>query len=294
MVDFNLVMIATHQNELNIFKLIDSVNRNVKNIKVLLLVVSQECEISYQPTRDSSLSIVFINEVKMGLSKARNIALRYLSDKNISSEYIMFPDDDSSFDDFFFLNFFQILKTDKCYITPIFNEGSQDLYFGKRTPDGKILTPLDHQLIGSPNQIILYDKLKSKIIFDEKLGVGAIYGSSEDIDLFIKLFNTGEQFVFINNIYTYHPKKIAAYKNTKFAKIIKRFESYSNGFAYIIFKYRLYGFIPEYLIRTFGAFIVFTFKLQFKLAFAYLLQFFIRIKILITYFFNRNLYRINE
>jgi hypothetical protein len=47
----------------------------------------------------------FINELKMGLSKARNIALKYLLDNILSAEYIMFPDDDSSFDSVFFDNF---------------------------------------------------------------------------------------------------------------------------------------------------------------------------------------------
>ncbi|MGL2988117.1 hypothetical protein ACSVH5_11020 [Flavobacterium sp. RSSA_27] len=285
-------MATTHQDDLNVFKLIDSIDSNIENIEVLLVVVSQECEINYI-SKNPLLSMVFIQENKMGLSKARNIALKYLLEYNISAEYIMFPDDDSSFDENFFLNFPTVLNTNKCYITPIYNEGSKDLYFGKQTPNNNIIIPSDHQLIGSPNQIILYDKLKTQIFFNEKLGVGALYGSSEDMDLFIKIFNQGEEFVFTNDIYSYHPKKVAAYKNTEFKKIIKRFESYSSGFAYVIFKYRLFSFIPEYLIRTFGAFIVFLLKFQFKLAFAYFFQFFIRIKILLTFLFNRHLYETN-
>jgi hypothetical protein len=292
MKNYNLIMVTTHQDNLNIFKLIDSIERNLKNIKVLLVVVSQECEIQFIPKK-AEFSIVFIQENRMGLSKARNIALNYLKTNDISAEYIMFPDDDSSFDKNFFLHFCNVLNTKKCYITPIYKEGTKDLYFGKKTPNNKIIIPSDHQLIGSPNQIILYEKLKNIIFFNEKLGAGALYGSSEDLDLFIKIFNQGEEFVFTNVIYSFHPKKVAAYKNTEFKKIIKRFESYSSGFAYVIFKYRLFNFIPEYLIRTFGAFILFLFRLQFKLAFAYFIQFFIRIKILITFLFNRHLYQTN-
>lgn len=290
MKNFNLVMVTTHQDDLNIFKLIDSIDSNIENIAVLLVVVSQECEINYL-SNNRLLSVVFIQENTMGLSKARNIALKFLLSNNISSEYIMFPDDDSSFDGNFFLNFPALLNTNKCYITPIYNTDTRDLYFGKTRHDREVIFPADHQLIGSPNQIILFDKLKASLAFNEKLGVGALYGSSEDIDLFIKLFKQGEQFLFINNIYTYHPKKVAAYKKVTYKKIVNRFKSYSSGFAYIIFKYRLFGLIPEYLIRTFGAFIIFLFKLQFKLALAYLVQFFIRIKILITFLFNSNLYK---
>lgn len=293
MKEHNLILVTTHQNDDHILKLIDSISNNIVNIKILLVVISQECRIVYE-TKSPLLSIVFINELKMGLSKARNIALKYLLENNLSAEYIMFPDDDSSFDENFFLHFPTVLNTNKCYITPIYNEGTKDLYFGKQTPNNKIIIPSDHQLIGSPNQIILYNKLKNQIVFNEKLGVGALYGSSEDMDLFIKIFNQGEQFIFTNDIYSYHPKKVSAYKNTPFKKIIKRFESYSSGFVYVIFKYHLFSLIPEFLIRTFGAFIVFLLKFQFKLAFAYLLQFFIRIKILLGFLFNRHLYQTNE
>lgn len=293
MKDFDLIMITTHQDDLNIYKLINSIDSNIENLKVMLVVVSQKCKIAFI-SNNPLLSIVFFETDKMGLSKARNIALNYLLQNTISSEYIMFPDDDSSFDVNFFLNFPGLLNTNKCYITPIYNSGTKDLYFSKAPRDGKLILPSDHQLIGSPNQIILYDKLKENISFNEKLGVGALFGSSEDIDLFIKLFKQGEQFLFINNIYTYHPKKVAAYKKATFKNILKRFKSYSSGFAYIIFKYRLFGLIPEYLIRTFGAFIVFLFKFQFKLALAYLVQFFIRIKILVTFLFSSNLYKVKE
>ena len=161
MKDFDLIMITTHQNDLNIYKLINSIDSNIENLKVMLVVVSQKCKVALI-SKNPLLSIVFFETDKMGLSKARNIALNYLLQNNISSEYIMFPDDDSSFDVNFFLNFPRLLNTDKCYITPIYNTGTKDLYFDRAPRDDKQILPSDHQLIGSPNQIILYDKLKKK------------------------------------------------------------------------------------------------------------------------------------
>jgi hypothetical protein len=293
MKDFNLIMITTHQDDLNIYKLINSIDCNIENLKVMLIVISQKCKIEIR-SNNPMLSIIFFETGKMGLSKARNIGLNYLLANNISSEFIMFPDDDSSFDKLFFINFPRILNTNKCYITPIFNTGTKDLYFGKAYHNDKRISISDHQLIGSPNQIILYDKLKNNIFFNENLGAGALFGSSEDIDLFIKLFNKGEHFFFINSIYTYHPKKVSAYKAVSLNNILKRFKSYSYGFAYIIFEYRLFYLIPEYLIRTFAAFIVFFFKFQFKLSLAYLIQFFIRIKILLNFLFTRKFNKVND
>ena len=289
MTNYDITLVTTHQDTSEIFTLIESIEKSNKTISALLVIVSQESPITYE-SKNSNFSVEFINEKKMGLSKARNIALKYLIINSISSKYIMFPDDDSSFDSLFFENFGSKLNSNQCFITPIYNDGTKELYFGKPTFNGKVITPLDHQLIGSPNQIILYDKFKNQIAFDEKLGVGALYGSSEDVDLFLKLFEMGERFIFTNDIYTYHPKKTSAYNDLALSKIILRFKNYSLGFGYIIFKYKLFSLIPEYLIRTFGAFILFFCRLNFKLSFAYLIQFFIRIKILFMFLLNKNLY----
>ncbi len=288
MKDFNLIMVTTHQDDLNIFKLLDSIDNNVKNIRVLLVVVSQECKTIYK-SKNPLLDIAFIDEVKMGLSKARNIALKYLLQNSFSAEYIMFPDDDSSFDQDFFINFSTILNSNKCYITPIYNRGTKDLYFGKKTKENKLIKPIDHQLIGSPNQIILYNLLKQDIVFNEELGVGAQYGSSEDLDLFLNLYLKGNSFVFTNKLYNFHPKKVAAYKNVQLRDIIRRFRNYSSGFAFVIFKYKYFKLIPEYLIRTLVAFVVFAIKFNFKLSLAYLVQFFLRIQLLIHFFFYKSI-----
>lgn len=281
-------MVTTHQDDLNIYKLIDSIDSNIVNIEVLLIVVSQECTIIYE-TKNPLLTIVFIQESKTGLSKARNVALNFLSQNTISAEYIMFPDDDSSFDQEFFINFPAILNSNKCFIIPIYNEGTKDLYFGKRTKENKLIKPMNHQLIGSPNQIILYNLLKKDIVFNEELGVGAKYGSSEDLDLFLNLYLKGNSFVFTNKLYNFHPKKVAAYKNVPLQNIIKRFKNYSSGFASVIFKYKYFKLIPEYLIRTLVAFVVFAIKFNFKLSLAYLVQFFLRIQLLIHFFFYKSI-----
>lgn len=284
MKNFNIIMTTTHQDNFNVFKLIDSIDSNIKNIKVLLIVISQECEINYL-SNNPLLSIIFIKESKIGLSKARNIALKYLLNNTISAEYIMFPDDDSSFDNEFFNHFSDILGSNTCFITPIYNERTKDLYIGKESSDETLLTINNYNLIGSPNQIIEYQKYKEHIYFDEELGVGAKYGSSEDIDLFVRLNLAGAKFIYTDKIYSFHPKKTDIYRDKKLKFIVHRFKNYSSGFALLIFRYKLYRFIPSYLIRTFGAFIIFLIRLNFKLSLAYLLQFFVRVQLLLFFFF---------
>lgn len=276
---FKLVMVTTHQDDLNIFKLIDSIDINIKNIAVLLVVVSQECEINYT-SKSPLLSIVFINEIKMGLSKARNVALKYLLDNFISAEYIMFPDDDSSFDAIFFDNFSTILGSNKCYIGPIYNERTKDLYLGKSLEEGSWINEDKHSSIGSPNQIILYEKFKDHIFFNEQLGVGGKFGSCEDYDNFIRLNRIGATFFYISRIYSFHPakstKNLMSLKDTK-----KRYKSYSPGFVYIIKKYKKYKFIPIFLLRPLGGSFIKIFELDFKMANVYFSVFFFRMELLI-------------
>jgi hypothetical protein len=272
-------MVATHQSDLTIYNLLNSIDDNIINIELLLIVVSQDCSISYIPENEL-FSIIYLNEKKMGLSKARNIALDYLKNKNISSDYIMFPDDDSSFDKFFFINYTQVVDLENNFVTPIYNVNSKDLYIGKKGINKKQIKINDFKLIGSPNQIVLFEKYKENIYFDEELGVGSKYGSSEDLDFFIRLNKKGANFVYSDNIYSYHPKKTDFYQNKKLKDVILRFKNYSNGFALIIFRYKLYGFIFPFLTRSFAGFLFFLFKFNFKLSLAYLLQFFFRIQIL--------------
>ncbi len=102
-------MVSTHQSDLTIYNLLNSIDDNILNIELLLIVVSQNCCVSFIP-KNELFSIVFLNETNMGLSKARNIALDYIKKNNISSDYIMFPDDDSSFDKIFFTNFSKVVE----------------------------------------------------------------------------------------------------------------------------------------------------------------------------------------
>lgn len=279
-------MVSTHQSDLTIYNLLNSIDDNILNIELLLIVVSQNCCVSFIP-KNELFSIVFLNETNMGLSKARNIALDYIKKNNISSDYIMFPDDDSSFDKIFFTNFSKVVDLENNYVTPIYNVNSKDFYIGKNGINNKHIKVNDFKLIGSPNQIVLYDKFKEDIFFDEELGVGSKFGSSEDLDFFIRLNKKGAKFIYSDKIYSYHPKKTDFYQDKKLKDILSRFKNYSSGFALIIFRYRLYSFIYPYLSRTLAGFFYYLFKLNFKLSFAYLVQFFMRIQSLFHFNFNK-------
>jgi len=290
--NYSLIMITTHQNDVAISDLLKSVDENSKDLSILIVIVSQGIKVNFS-IKNSLLNLIFIDEAKISLSKARNIALNYVSQNNLSADYIMFPDDDSSFDAVFFENFKSIQSLGSNYITPIYNTGTKDVYLGKK-PNDTVVSIRDYNMVGSPNQIIQYSKFKDFIYFDEELGVGAKYGSSEDLDLFIRLNLAGAKFIYTDRIYTYHPKKTDVYKHKSLKEIVSRFRNYSSGFALLIFRYRLYSFIPTYIFRTFAAFLVFAVKLNFKLSLAYLIQFFVRIQLLWFFWLNNKKSNNNE
>ena len=178
----------------------------------------------------------------------------------------MFPYDDTIFDLYFFLNFKKAKITYTCFITPIYNEGSKVLYIGSLNKYEFKMKISDLSLVGSPNQIILYNKLKNELFFDESLGLGAKYGSSEDMDFYIRLLIKGEVFIYTNKLYTFHPKKVSNYYGKSLMDIIRRFRNYSYGYAFLITKYNLNFLIPNYLFRTLAASLYFLFKLKFKLS----------------------------
>jgi len=282
--NYNLLFISTHQDSFVIHKLIESVERNNTTLKVLLLIISQECKLSII-SKSPATKVVLLDEVKMGLSKARNIGLKYLKDNFISGDYIMFPDDDSSFDSVFFENFESILDSKKNYITPIFNNGSRNLYKGKLLNEHEVINADKHSVIRSPNQIILYNQNKDNIYFNESLGVGALFGSCEDYDLFIRLNRSNENFYFTSKLYSFHPSK-SEKNNASVKEIINRYKSYSPGFVFIIKKYKKYKFIPLFLFRPIGGFLKSLFKFNFKMSRVYSVIFIYRLRLLMK---NTNL-----
>lgn len=282
---FDLTMVVTYQNQNQIQNFLTTIKRN-SNIKLFVVLINQETAFKLNKN-DFNNSFITIDIKKIGLSKARNIGIEYLKENCIKSEYIMFPDDDSTFDDSFFLNFSKIISTKKNYLTPIYIEGTKNLYLGKKFEEGKQVNENNHSLIGSPNQIINFERNKKYIFFDEQLGVGTELGSCEDYDLFVRLCRNGNPYYFTSKLYSYHPPKINAYKGKTLNFILQRFKSYSKGFCFIIYKYQKFRFIPNYLFRSFIASVYYLIKLDFKLFLAYLVQFLLRLMLIIRFTFQR-------
>ncbi|WP_291051441.1 MULTISPECIES: hypothetical protein [unclassified Empedobacter] len=271
---YDLIFLTTHQNNNYIFELLNSINI-IEDFNLFVLILSQDVKLEIS---EYKFDIEVVEIGKMSLSKARNIGLKFLSKNNINSRYIMFPDDDSTFDISFFENFNNVTESGDNFIIPIYCKNSdKKLYLGKKLKEGELLNYKNHYMIGSPNQIINYERNVISINFDEKLGVGAVYGSCEDFDLFIRLNNKGEKFYYSSILYNYHPEKMNSFRNLDSNSIYNRITSYSLGFIYILEKYKLFSLLPYFFIRPILASFFYLLKLNFKLFWVYFRLLFFRV-----------------
>ena len=282
--NYNLIFVTTCVNNDHIGNLINSI-ASKSEVKLLVVVVNQGGFKLDFTNCSFDIEVLKTNQT-VSLSKARNIALKHLAEHNVDSEYIMFPDDDTTFDDLFFSNLPSIYESGSCFITPIFVEGSKKYYLGKPLEENLRINRGQHSLVGSPNQIILYRRFKEYVYFNEELGVGAKYGSSEDLDIFLRLNKAGAVYKFTNKLYSYHPDKTSKY-NIPLSKLLKRFLGYGKGFAFIIFKYNFYHLIPLFLVKPVGASVIFMLRGRFKLATAYAALFFIRVYLIFLFAFKK-------
>ena len=278
---FDLVMISTFIHDEYISFLLNSIEANNDKISIKLILVKQG-DFPYRiPKLDGSLLYIEMIETGLiGLSAARNIALDYIIACGYSSRLVMFPDDDTTFDEVFFNNFCQVTLSHSNYLMPI-KDSPTSFYKRFDIPDGKLLKKSDFIYVGSPNMLIDFQLFKENIRFDENLGVGSRYGSCEDVDFFLKT-NSILEFKFTSELYNFHPRKVDRYNAMAFKEILKRFKGYSSGYIYTMLKYNFKIYLLSMLFRTVAASFIFFLRLKFRLSFAYFLQFFIRIHLMIV------------
>lgn len=151
------------------------------------------------------IEIKYIHCKEKGLSLGRNIGLKY-----VSGEIVAFPDDDCEYS-------FNLLSQ----INKRFNENVVDIITFKSIDklsrnDSNSKWKKENQKITVKNfsntaiSYTIFIKYKNiiDIKFDEKLGVGATFGSSEESDLLLSLISKGYQGVYFSDLYAFHPIKL--------------------------------------------------------------------------------------
>ncbi|MGL4865766.1 MAG: glycosyltransferase [Cetobacterium sp.] len=172
--------------------------------KIEVILVDQNKEINLvnlvQKYR-AFFQIIHIKSNEKGLSRNRNIGL-----KKANGSIIAFPDDDCKY---FKNTLVEVLKTfqaipeSDAVIGKIIDENGKDCI---RKWGRKLERLNSNNFYSKMSSITLFKKNKDKIKFDEDLGAGSKYGSSEDADLLYKMIKNGDNIFYNPEIILFHPK----------------------------------------------------------------------------------------
>lgn len=272
----DLVMITTCTSDSYITNMLESVTRNNKDINVeIISVLQNNVKSNVESTNNTFIHYIHHNEV-ISLSKARNIALKYLFSESLSYNYIMFPDDDSSFDRDFFINFKQNIKS--CSLIDVYGTGTTTLYKSHNFKDGEILSLKNYKNAMSVNIIIDSDTQKKVGNFDENLGVGNYYGAGEDADYYIRCINAGASFYYLKSLWNFHPMDSDKNNQMSLSHLIRRYRSYGRGQIYMLLKHNLKLEALKCVFSALFGSIIALFKIDLKLCLARSYAFLVRLK----------------
>lgn len=276
--NFDLILIVTSINDQFIYKMLDSVLYNNTMINLQVIFVNQsKCDISHYQSNDNN-HLFAIDSTFISLSKARNLALSYIKENNLLSTHIMFPDDDSTFDQNFFIKFKKVIAPKKNFLINVYKTGTSDLYKRINLINNSRVDYNKYRYAMSVNMIVSYDDIIRVNGFDENLGVGTWYGAAEDADFFIRC-SKENPFFYSKELYNFHPANVSKFNLMNYNEIFNRFASYSRGFIYFVIKHNLTIDFYKSLIHAILISFYYFFTLNFKMFRVYLNIFFYRIKI---------------
>lgn len=235
----NITLIGTSQGGRisEVKRLLDSLcYYNGDNIELIFVDQSDTVElINLFNEYKALLNYKLIKSEKCSLSKARNIAISHAS-----GNIIGFCDDDAFYNPelLMFLTQYEVLNN-HIVSFPVVDMQSNGFYGNRNFP--KIAINLSYlamlQICLSVGTfIILKDKNSKQLVsFNERLGVGAEYGGSEESELFFRLKSFGFRVLFNPDYHVFHDNDpISQLENIELAK---KYGSYAKGYAVVLKKY---------------------------------------------------------
>lgn len=282
---YDLIFITTAINREYFERLLESISHN-KSIQCYIAVVLQNgLEIPKIDYSNDKLDVRYItipNQVNS--SEGRNLGIEYIIHNKIYGKYVMFPDDDSTFDDNFFNNFNYELDGISSYIIPAYCEDTKILYKSCHSgiKNGTLIKRNFALNIGTINLILNYETFRRVGLFDELMGVGAKHGAGEDSDYFLRALKYCT-FYFNSNLYTFHPSPSKTYNKLSLSKLISRYKKYGDGVIYMLCKHQMYYSAITCIAKGFGGSVIAILKLQGRLSIARLYAAFIRLCSFIRY-----------
>ncbi|CAH6988024.1 Glycosyl transferase, group 2 family protein [Vibrio chagasii] len=253
------LVLCTVGRTIEVENFIDSIITTKCNVELIIVDQNKDNKIKSMLEVFSFPANIVVKHIRpniLGLSKARNIGIKY-----VTGDVFAFPDDDCTYDrnvlDYVESEFF-------CSAFDFFSCKTHE--FG--SPDKALITCPEKKFefsmskrVGCSFTLFFRNTPQIKgVKFDEKMGVGAgtYYGSGEETDYITQLIYLNCQGYYEPNITVFHDAKEELFDSVT----LKRLVCYGGGYSYHIKKnFRKLGFlysiklllaIPRRILRNFN------------------------------------------
>ena len=271
---FDILFVTTFIRPDTVNILLNSIITYNQTVYVGMVIVAQNnlpFETSHYVSKHLTLFPITIpNQVNS--SRARNIGIEYIHQHDLQSTFVMFPDDDTSFDTVFFRTLPE-LNPNFCYALDVRNSDTEG--FRLKIPSSRLGSE-GWKVIGATNMLLSYKVFSYTGLFDEVMGVGAQYGAGEDGDYYLRSLAHTEKYHYVEKLYNYHPSGEKRYQELSLSSLICRFHHYGRGVIYMLCKHKKYGQAIILIFKALAGSLLRLFQLNFKMSFVYFIAFYSR------------------
>ncbi|MGO4819418.1 glycosyltransferase family 2 protein [Flavobacterium sp. W22_SRS_FP1] len=279
---YDIAMITPFINSVYIYEFLKSL-KNIKQVTICVILIDMLDEPiilrGHQYVQSSNVKFIHLKIGKrLSSSESRNAGLKYLFANIKEYSYVMFPDDDTTFNSSFCKEFLKLKKGN--YILNVINKGTNESYAKYSKVNGTLMNRSDIDFVGCVRFLFLRELINQLGFFDERMGIGARYGAGEDGDYYLRALEF-DSLYYNESLYTFHPAPTDKYSTMSLNCIVKRFSNYGKGAMFLFCKHKMYFKAIKMIVRGAGGSFFLLFKFQFKLSGAYFVAFLIRLKYLI-------------
>lgn len=255
---FSLIIGTLNRDKL-LKQCIDSLlNQNYNNFEIIIIDQSDN-DLTKKMVKEVNDDRIVYNHVDYkGLSKARNDAL-----KQVTGDYFCLIDDDA----FYYPNYlkmaYSLLKKEKTIISGyIFDKiNNKDFVKYNNSKSDKYVEVRDiMRTCPSPALIFPVSIIKEIGFFDEKFGVGSLYGAGEETDYLLRAYYNNYKIKYNRNLRVDHPMIIEG--EPPLIMTDKKIASYAYGTGALLKKHMIYNrnhklvfilfeFIAKNIIKSF-------------------------------------------
>lgn len=288
---FDLILVTVCIDNLHINNLLNSIYLNNSCVKANIIIVNQNNNILFIENNSFNsfnfINLKITNNKYLNSSSSRNIALDYIIKNKLKFHFICFPDDDTTFNKFFFEELKNIISNRffNNYVFDVYCQNTDILFHNIKYKEGHLIRKYDYKFVGAVNLLINFETWIKTGFFDTRFGVNAKYGAGEDGDYFLRALNF-QNFYYTKKLYNFHPSKINFTDNINFNNYKLKLKNYGKGVIVLLIHHKMFKEAFLLAFKALAAFFYYSIKIKPRLAFIYLEVFFVRLYTFIFFSFN--------